>query len=103
MKIGDKVKAVSFTVGSGLHLDGGRRMKKPYEMRLWLVEFYTKNGVIKFAWVGASTKSAAISKLKHEHPSLFDEEILTLEQERIVPLDLSRGRQPLYVDIERSA
>ena len=74
-----------------------------YEMKLWLIEFYTSAGNIKFAWVKASSRTAAIAKLKHEYPLMYEELITITDQERIVPLNTSTGNPPLFVDCERAA
>ena len=53
---------------------------------LYLIEFYTTDGDINFAWVYAADKPAARGKLAESQGNRLDEVITTEEQAVIVPL-----------------
>jgi hypothetical protein len=63
---------------------------------LYLIEYYTKQGTIKFAWVDAAGKQAAILALKKNDKN-FDETIQIGEQTHIEKLALGKEPQPKLI------
>lgn len=68
------------------------------KLSLYLVEYYTKSGFIRLAWVGANDAVHARAKLATHVTASFEEAITTTETAYVCKLATSKA--PLFIDVQ---